>query len=709
MRRPSLSQRRAKEIVERSGGDRFRRGATDRVEVGSGGLIERTEGARVLRVGGNLTESTGGDHTTRARRVERTIRGLTHIDGVADTILLGGAMTEVHAGAELVLAGMSDDLVLGAGSRVTAVLDLWVTGLLGIEEKLATSAFDGVFVDTSRTLFEREYGTGVHRAGSAMFSGAIYATQATGFRRLMRVSSGVRNLSSGGGGGAGTSTSASGSTSTTPSPGSTSGPGLLGSAAAPSGHVAGWDSTDLARLADNAQSSEDAARYRRTESVSETVTELQTAARNQVAGERPETAARAPSRMESASGPSVDATRATVDDASPSEVQPVHSGPDRRDAPRSEPVWSPSSRRKRAYTMRQVRVGETFEEFRFEAVVRERPDKLLSDDAQANWDGAAFGILYDVRDEVTDMSHQALLQADPKIDPGDVSDMSAIDARRHLLALRNGAANVGDTEEARRLQDLLHDLDRYAFERYSTGLAEAEAAHELTPLKLPSHVDGTALEQQLRALAQEQFAQIDDPTISNAKRHEASKLGTAYSMAAQDANRGLHPLASLQPILDSGLGEADAYIYSHAATRISAIIAPIAPFNARLPAARSLWSRAGDIAGSLLARVKFHSRPSGGLSRADDLSSAHAPIRFLDEPQTVRLPDSIPFSEPPVHAVDVPPGGSDSGRPIAPSATPDPPNEAASRLRPTQDGNGAHWSSPDASNESSGTPPWSDP
>ncbi len=194
MPRPSISRRQAKEIVERSGGDRVRRGESDRLEVGSGGLFERTEGTRVLRVGGTLSESTGGTHTTRAKRVERTVRGRARINGRTDNIILGGGMSEVHAGAELVLAGMSDGLVIGAGTRVTGIFDLWVTGLLGMEEKLATSNFDGVMVDTARTLFEREYGTGVHHAGSATFSGAVYATQATGFRKLMKVSSGVRTV-----------------------------------------------------------------------------------------------------------------------------------------------------------------------------------------------------------------------------------------------------------------------------------------------------------------------------------------------------------------------------------------------------------------------------------------------------------------------------------------------------------------------------------
>ena len=245
------------------------------------------------------------------------------------------------------------------------------------------------------------------------------------------------------------------------------------------------------------------------------------------------------------------------------------------------------------------------------------------------------------------MSHRMLQRADPKMDPGDVSNMSAVDARRHILGLRNSAQDIGDVEEAGRLQDLLHELDHYAYDRYATGLADAEAVHEATPLKLPSHLDGNALEEQLKALAQEQFALTDDTKISSPKRHEASKLGTAYTMAAQDVSHGLHPLESLQRILDSGLGEADAYIYSDAASRISAIITPSTARTTRVPAARSLWSRAGDIASSLLARVRFDSKPGGGLSQADELSSAHPPVRFLDEPQTGRLPVSSTHSQAP--------------------------------------------------------------
>ena len=721
MSKPSISQRRAKQIVERSGGNRIRRGTSERLEVGSGGLFERTQGTRTLRVGGNLTESTGDDHATRAKRVVRTVRGRTRIEGRTDNILLGGGMSEVHTGAEVVLAGMSDDLVAGAGTRVSAPLDLWVAGVIGIEEKLATVNADGAFIDTARTLFEREYGTGVHHAGFAGFSGAVYATQATGFRRLMKVSSGVRNLSSGGGGGGGgESAPASGPTSATPSAGAESEPGLLAGETASPGQTAGLDSTDLARLSEEARTAEDAAQYRRAENAAETMTELQGAARSQVAGEGPETAARAPSRFQSVEGPSMDAARATVDDAGPPQAQPARPGPDSGNASRTEPVWSPSSRRRRAYTKGQVRVGESFDEFRFEAVVGERPDKLLSDDAQDNWDGAAFGMLYEARDEVTDMSHRMLRRADPEMDPGDVSSMSAVDARRHILGLRNGAADLGDADEVGRLQDLLYELDHFAYDRYATGLADAEAVHEATPLKLPSHLDGHALEAQLKALAQEQFALTDDMKLSSPERHEASKLGTAYSMAAQDVSHGLHPLESLQRIVDSGLGEADAHVYSRAASRISEIITPGTARTTRIPAARSLWSRAGDIASSLLARVRFDSRPGGGLSQGDEISSADPPIRFLDEPQTGRLPVSGTEPPAPVHRVevdpgpadvpgDVSPGGADPGSSMGSSTTRDQPTGAASRLRPSLDQDGAHWSPPDAPDASGGRLHWSEP
>ena len=720
MARGSRSQRRAKHIIERSGGARIRRGTSDRLEVGSDGLFARTDGARELRVGGTLSERVGGDHTTRAKRVEQTVRGGARISGSTDTILLGGAMSDVHAGAELVLAGMSDDLVIGAGLRVTAPLDLWLVGLVGLEYKVATATFDGAIVDTARTLFEREYATGVHNAGSASFSGAVYATQATGFRKLMKVSSGVRNLSSGGGGGSGDSESSSpGPSTAATSPDSAPEPGLLGSTRTPRPGSAGSDSTDLARLAGEASSTEDASLYRRTEDVSETTADLQEAARTQVAGDSPDEAVHAPSRTESAEGPSTATTSPSGNDASPPDIHPDVSTPDQGTAPAAQPDWTPPPRKEHTYTLGQAHIGSTFEEFDFNEVVRQRPDKLLSDDAQDVWDAAAFRIVYDAKDDVTEMARNTVRLADPEIKPGTVSDMSAIEARDYLLALHNGAIQTGDSEEARRLQDLLNDLDHYAFDRYSAGLAEAEAAHDMTPLKLPSTVDADALRQRLTELANEQFARIGDPDLTDAERHEVNKLGTAYTMAAQDAEQGLHPLASIQAIIDSDLNHADSQIYAQAASEISALISPVAPAVVPHRAIRSLWARAGDIASTLLSFVRLDSRPGSSLSHADDISAVDTPIRFLDSSTDVRPPDPAPSREVRLSGAGRGPertpretGPTTAGHagvdPAVQPRAPHAPPEAPPGLHPTLDRNGAYWSAPASTTEDSLTRPWPD-
>ena len=103
------------------------------------------------------------------------------------------------------------------------------------------------------------------------------------------------------------------------------------------------------------------------------------------------------------------------------------------------------------------------------------------------------------------------------------------------------------------------------------------------------------------------------------ERKAQTRRGHRRQSGAPSSRRGSGPLESLQRILDSGLGEADAHVHAQAASRISEIMTPSTARTTRLPAARSLWSRAGDIANSLLARVRFDSKPGGGLSEANDL------------------------------------------------------------------------------------------
>ena len=189
---------RAEELTYVSGARRVRRGESDRLEVGSGPAQDAVSGTEHTRIGGQLSEHTGGNLSTQVSRMETTVEGKLTLRLKSDTTLLGGAMTDVHTGGVFIGAGMSDDMIIGGGVRVTAPADLWLCGLIGMEEKLGSAYADGALVELYRLAFEREYATGVHVAGAAVFSGTVHATMATGFRQLFKVSTGVRDLTPGG-------------------------------------------------------------------------------------------------------------------------------------------------------------------------------------------------------------------------------------------------------------------------------------------------------------------------------------------------------------------------------------------------------------------------------------------------------------------------------------------------------------------------------
>ena len=189
---------RAEELTYVSGARRVRRGESDRLEVGSGPAQDAVSGTEHTRIGGQLSEHTGGNLSTQVSRMETTVEGKLTLRLKSDTTLLGGAMTDVHTGGVFIGAGMSDDMIIGGGVRVTAPADLWLCGLIGMEEKLGSAYADGALVELYRLAFEREYATGVHVAGAAVFSGTVHATMATGFRQLFKVSRGVRDLTPGG-------------------------------------------------------------------------------------------------------------------------------------------------------------------------------------------------------------------------------------------------------------------------------------------------------------------------------------------------------------------------------------------------------------------------------------------------------------------------------------------------------------------------------
>ena len=211
-----------------------REGETDRIEVGRSDSRDVVRGTESVRVGRHLSEEYGGSQMVRARRVETTVEGSLALKGQSHTTLLGGAMSESHNGGVFVGAGMSDDMVIGGGMRLTVPADIWVSYLTGMEEKLVTGVADGVWLELYGTHFERDYATSVHSAGVAVFTGTICTTTATGFRQLSYMATHVRNLVPGGGGGAGGPPAGGG-----PPPVPPGGAGALGGAAAGVGGAGG--------------------------------------------------------------------------------------------------------------------------------------------------------------------------------------------------------------------------------------------------------------------------------------------------------------------------------------------------------------------------------------------------------------------------------------------------------------------------------------
>ena len=219
---------RSETIEQLAGGDALRRGVSERIEAGrsqtNAGLVA---GRDRVRVQGTLHEHTGHALVEQAAHLHTAVEGVLDVHaGSEDTVLLAGHMRDLWDGGAAIVAAMTDDTAAGGGIRVTAPLDLWVHGLMGVEERIGTCTADAVLMELGATHYEREYGPGVHAAGLAVYSGSLYQSSRSTFRPLMRVSSGVRNLiaggdgAGGGGGGDGGAGSAPGA-SPPPVPGQT--------------------------------------------------------------------------------------------------------------------------------------------------------------------------------------------------------------------------------------------------------------------------------------------------------------------------------------------------------------------------------------------------------------------------------------------------------------------------------------------------------
>ena len=196
---------RSETIEQLVGGDALRRGESERIEAGrSQTNADLVAGRDRVRVHATLHEHTGHGLAEQAAHLHTTVDGTLDVHaGNEDTVLLAGHMRELWDGGAAIVAAMTDDTAAGGGIRVTTTLDLWMHGLMGVEERIGTCTADAVLMESSATHYEREYGPGVHAAGLAVYTGSLYQSSRSTFRPLMRVSSGVRNLIAGGDGGGG--------------------------------------------------------------------------------------------------------------------------------------------------------------------------------------------------------------------------------------------------------------------------------------------------------------------------------------------------------------------------------------------------------------------------------------------------------------------------------------------------------------------------
>ena len=202
---PFALEMRSETIEQLVGGDALRRGESERIEAGrSEENSDAVAGRDRVRVQGTLHEHTGHGLAEQAAHLHTTVDGTLDVHaGNEDMVLLAGHMKDVWDGGTAIVAAMTDDTVAGGGIRVTTPLDLWMHGLMGVEERIGTCTADAVLVELGATHYEREYGPGVHAAGLAVYNGSLYLSNRSSFRPLMRVSSGVRNLIAGGGGAGG--------------------------------------------------------------------------------------------------------------------------------------------------------------------------------------------------------------------------------------------------------------------------------------------------------------------------------------------------------------------------------------------------------------------------------------------------------------------------------------------------------------------------
>ncbi len=182
------------ESLELSSFESFvRDGESDMIEVGMGSLVDSVDGDEEATYGTlTVTHDHKLNRLTGAQELE--VNGIYNVKGKEEVMMITGAFAETEAGGQFFAGGMSDVLLGGAGCRLTLMGDLWLAGLYGMEEKIATGVADGMLLEVSGLAFEREYVSSNYNGTFAYQNAAItHTTSATGFLPMLKVVRGLRN------------------------------------------------------------------------------------------------------------------------------------------------------------------------------------------------------------------------------------------------------------------------------------------------------------------------------------------------------------------------------------------------------------------------------------------------------------------------------------------------------------------------------------
>ncbi len=191
-RTPYAMELRAEEMQVLCAGPMKRRGEVDGLAIGHEGATDIVEGEERIRVGGTLSETVQWSSSASMGGFETEVYGGLSVEGHSNTTLLAGGMSETYLNLQMIIAGMSDDMIAGAGCRVAAT-QVGVAGLLNDEQQLGTSINDGVIIEASRLCYERELTIGQHKAGTVTWRGNLYSTAANGLLQYWMTHNGFKN------------------------------------------------------------------------------------------------------------------------------------------------------------------------------------------------------------------------------------------------------------------------------------------------------------------------------------------------------------------------------------------------------------------------------------------------------------------------------------------------------------------------------------